>query len=484
MSQVQSSSGDIAYNPPKNKRRLLRNHESLVYWGQLVLDASLVVSALLVLALLKTGDIGMAYRFLAVISALLLFVIYGAQGIHRRATGYLRSCYSLGVAWLSLLTVLLMLGFLTKTSDIYSRQVFIVWAISGFLLQVIAYVCVKYMSERYGARFARVIPAIIVGRGGLALHLKESLNKNRWIPDNVVAHVNMDVSGEKHTATDDAIASLNDIGALRSMIHCQGVKRVYLAFPMEQSEEIEQIHIELMDMNVDLIWVPDIYALNLLNHSVREVAGMPLIFLNESPLTSRRRGALGKDIMDRTLALLALTLLSPVMFAAAIAVKVSSPGPVIFKQERHGWDGRVIRVWKFRSMKLHVENNASVTQAQREDPRITRVGKFIRRTSIDELPQLFNVLQGRMSMVGPRPHAVAHNEFYSDKINAYLARHRIKPGITGLAQVNGFRGETETLDKMQKRVEYDLEYINNWSLWLDAKILIKTPISLFSKEIY
>jgi putative colanic acid biosynthesis UDP-glucose lipid carrier transferase len=157
---------------------------------------------------------------------------------------------------------------------------------------------------------------------------------------------------------------------------------------------------------------------------------------------------------------------------------------VFFKQERHGWDGKIIKVWKFRSMKMHVESAGEVTQAQREDPRITKAGKFIRRTSIDELPQLFNVLQGSMSLVGPPPHAVAHNEFYSDKINAYLARHRIKPGITGLAQISGCRGETETIDKMQKRVDYDLEYINNWSVWLDVKILIKTPLSLLSKDIY
>jgi len=217
---------------------------------------------------------------------------------------------------------------------------------------------------------------------------------------------------------------------------------------------------------------------------VREVAGMPLIFLNESPLTSLRSGSLVKDVMDRSLAALSLLLLSPLLIGTAIAVKLSSPGPILFKQERHGWDGKIIKVWKFRSMKLHVENAGSVTQATREDPRITKVGKFIRRTSIDELPQLINVLQGRMSLVGPRPHAVAHNEYYSDKINAYLARHRIKPGITGLAQVSGCRGETETLDKMQKRVDYDLEYINNWSVWLDVKILMKTPLSLLSKDIY
>jgi putative colanic acid biosynthesis UDP-glucose lipid carrier transferase len=179
---------------------------------------------------------------------------------------------------------------------------------------------------------------------------------------------------------------------------------------------------------------------------------------------------------------LAIIVFSPLLLAIAIAVKLSSPGPIIFKQQRHGWNGKIINVWKFRSMRVHDDQH--VQQASRQDSRITAVGRFIRRTSIDELPQLFNVLQGHMALVGPRPHAVAHNDYYTGKISAYMARHRIKPGITGLAQISGCRGETETIDKMQKRVEIDLAYINNWSLWLDIKILIKTPFTLLSKDIY
>jgi putative colanic acid biosynthesis UDP-glucose lipid carrier transferase len=213
------------------------------------------------------------------------------------------------------------------------------------------------------------------------------------------------------------------------------------------------------------------------------VAGVPLISLNESPLTSSRVPIVLKGIMDRVIAVIALVALSPLLAGIAIAVKRSSPGPVFFKQQRHGFDGKIIEIYKFRSMKLHADSDV-VQQATKEDPRVTKIGSFIRKSSIDELPQLFNVLNGTMSLVGPRPHAVSHNNYYSDKINAYLARHRIKPGITGLAQVKGYRGETETLDKMQKRVEFDLAYINNWSLMLDIKILIKTPLSLVSKNIY
>jgi putative colanic acid biosynthesis UDP-glucose lipid carrier transferase len=166
----------------------------------------------------------------------------------------------------------------------------------------------------------------------------------------------------------------------------------------------------------------------------------------------------------------------------ALAVKLTSPGPVLFKQNRHGCDGQVFKVWKFRSMRVHDEGE--VRQATRDDDRVTPLGRFLRRSSIDELPQLFNVLFGQMALVGPRPHAVTHNIYYTGKVRAYMARHRLKPGITGLAQITGHRGETETLEKMQLRVAQDLNYINQWSLWLDIKILLKTPFTLFSKNIY
>ena len=186
--------------------------------------------------------------------------------------------------------------------------------------------------------------------------------------------------------------------------------------------------------------------------------------------------------MERSLSLAAIICLSPLLAAIALAAKLSSPGPILFKQHRHGWNGKVIKVWKFRSMQVHDDKH--VKQASRNDSRVTAVGRFIRRTSLDELPQLFNVLHGDMALVGPRPHAVAHNDYYTGKIHAYMARHRIKPGITGLAQISGCRGETDTIEKMQKRVEIDLDYINNWSLWLDIKIMIKTPLTLISKDIY
>jgi putative colanic acid biosynthesis UDP-glucose lipid carrier transferase len=251
---------------------------------------------------------------------------------------------------------------------------------------------------------------------------------------------------------------------------------------MCEANQIERLYLDLLDMNVDIVWLPDLSSRLLLNHTMTSIDGMPAVYLNESLITSYPLGAFFKALLDRSLALVLIVVLSPLLMITAVAVRLSSPGPVLFKQERHGLDGKVITIWKFRSMRLH--DDPLVTQASRDDLRFTRVGRFIRRASIDELPQLFNVFQGRMSLVGPRPHAVVHSDYFMGKIDAYMARHRIKPGMTGLAQISGCRGAADSLEMMKKRVEFDLAYINRWSLLLDIKILIKTPFVLFSKDVY
>ena len=223
--------------------------------------------------------------------------------------------------------------------------------------------------------------------------------------------------------------------------------------------------------------VPDMFALRLINHGVSEVVGIPMLDLSASPITGEVR--LIKALQDRMLGALILLLISPVMLAIALAIKLTSRGPVLYQQLRHGWNGEEIWVYKFRSMVVHAEQHGQVTQAQKNDTRITPLGAFLRRTSLDELPQFINVLQGRMSIVGPRPHAMAHNKHYQELVPGYALRHKVKPGITGWAQVNGFRGETDTLDKMEKRVEYDLYYIENVSLGLDLKIIVATVFKGF-----
>jgi len=216
--------------------------------------------------------------------------------------------------------------------------------------------------------------------------------------------------------------------------------------------------------------------MDIIQARVDTMVGMPVVAVCESPF----HGTTGviKRLSDLCVAAAAVLVFSPVMLAVAAAIRLTMPGPVLFKQRRYGLDGQEIVVWKFRTMKVQ-EDGANIRQATKDDDRITPLGRFLRRSSLDELPQFFNVLQGKMSVVGPRPHAVAHNEMYRKLIKGYMIRHKVKPGITGLAQISGARGETDTLDKMEARIQYDLEYLRNWSLRLDLWIIYRTVLDAF-----
>jgi putative colanic acid biosynthesis UDP-glucose lipid carrier transferase len=260
---------------------------------------------------------------------------------------------------------------------------------------------------------------------------------------------------------------------LAAFVKANRVDAIYVALPMASQPRILKLLDELRDTTASIYFVPDIFLYDLIQARMDDVNGIPVVAVCESPFYGVN--GMVKRLEDVVLSLLILTLISPVLLAIAIAVKVSSPGPIIFRQRRYGLDGQDIVVYKFRSMRV-MEDGCDVPQARREDPRITPIGAFLRRTSLDELPQFINVLQGRMSIVGPRPHAVAHNETFRKLIKGYMVRHKVKPGITGLAQVMGARGETATLDKMQARIEYDLEYLRNWSLRLDLQIILRTTL--------
>ena len=320
---------------------------------------------------------------------------------------------------------------------------------------------------------------LLIGGGPLVKHLFDSINGNPWIQEKAIGRI------RTSTESDDVempVPVLGNRADIIDVIRANNVRKIYIAVALKNSYMVEEMYLALANENVDIHWVPNIYSLELINHSVKEMAGLPLLTLSESPLIGNHM--LFKAIEDRVIAIVALTLLSPLMLIVALLIKLDSPGPVFFRQGRTGWNGKEFFIWKFRSMKLHQEQDGGVKQATKDDDRITGIGRFIRKTSIDELPQLFNVLSGKMSMVGPRPHAVEHNTSYDKRIRAYMTRHRIKPGITGLAQIHGYRGETDTLDKMKKRVEYDMQYINNWSFWLDLEILLKTIPALLRDEAY
>ncbi|MBB1281428.1 undecaprenyl-phosphate glucose phosphotransferase [Pseudoalteromonas sp. SR41-1] len=246
---------------------------------------------------------------------------------------------------------------------------------------------------------------------------------------------------------------------------------LYIALPMKADKRIADLLLQLGDTTVDVHFIPDFLLSNLIHARVEHVGNVDTLSVFESPFIGAREFI--KRTEDIVVSSIILMLISPILIAIAFAVKFTSKGPVIFKQDRYGLDGRKIKVWKFRSMSV-TENSTVVTQATKNDSRITPLGGFLRRTSLDELPQFINVLKGDMSIVGPRPHAVAHNEEYRKKVEFYMLRHKAKPGITGWAQINGWRGETDTLNKMEKRVEFDLHYIKHWSLWFDIKIIFLT----------
>jgi putative colanic acid biosynthesis UDP-glucose lipid carrier transferase len=325
--------------------------------------------------------------------------------------------------------------------------------------RLLAYCLLRWL-RRKGHNYKTVL---LVGFSSISEQVHQAIRDSAWSGLRVAGQVRVD--------------------ELESYLVSLGSKQpneVWLCLPMSDEQGIRKALNALRHSLADIRLVPDLFSLKLINHGISQALGIPMLDLSTSPVTGATR--LLKSIQDKLLGGLIFVLISPLMLCIALAIKLSSPGAVLFKQKRLGWNGKMINVYKFRSMKVHQEEDGQVTQASVNDPRVTRVGAFLRRTSLDELPQFFNVLQGRMSIVGPRPHAIVHNDYYKELVPRYMLRHKVKPGITGWAQVNGFRGETDTLDKMEKRVEYDLYYIENMSVWLDLKIIALTLLKGFNNH--
>ncbi|MCG9780173.1 undecaprenyl-phosphate glucose phosphotransferase [Photobacterium damselae] len=322
---------------------------------------------------------------------------------------------------------------------------------------------------------ARRIAIIGMTSGGLAIEsaLRKELKGQNFI---IEYYDDRDVSRFGYMTKSENKGKVNE---LIDQAKQGNVDEVYIALPMIARERIKYFLQLFSDTTVETYIVPDLYTYNLAINQFREIGNVQTFSVFASPFDGI--GDLIKRTEDLVIGSIILLLISPILLAVAIGVKLSSPGPVLFKQDRYGLGGKCIKVWKFRSMKV-MENDSVVTQATKNDPRVTKFGAFIRRTSLDELPQFFNVIQGSMSIVGPRPHAVAHNEEYRVLVDNYMIRHKVKPGITGLAQVNGFRGETDTLDKMEMRIRYDIRYIQSWSLLLDLKIIFLTVFKGFVGE--
>ncbi|TCT91866.1 putative colanic acid biosynthesis UDP-glucose lipid carrier transferase [Gibbsiella quercinecans] len=329
---------------------------------------------------------------------------------------------------------------------------------------------------RYAIGYARRIgynnrKVAIVGTLPIGINLAKNFQDATWLGFDVKG-----IYSDSEIESREGIPYGGTLSKLVSQAKSGHIDRVYIAMPMSDEVKIKQLVTELTDTTCSVMLIPDVLTFNMLQSRVEEVNGVPVVSLFDTPMSGINM--LLKRIEDIVLSLCILLFISPVLVIIALFVKFTSHGPIIFRQTRYGIDGKPIKVWKFRSMRV-MENGDKVIQAKKVDLRVTPVGGFLRRTSLDELPQFFNVLKGDMSIVGPRPHAVVHNEQYRTLIKGYMLRHKMKPGITGWAQINGWRGETDTLEKMEKRVEYDLDYIRDWSIWLDLKIIFLTVFKGF-----
>ncbi|MGD1734961.1 undecaprenyl-phosphate glucose phosphotransferase [Klebsiella pneumoniae subsp. pneumoniae] len=373
-----------------------------------------------------------------------------------------------------ILSLLLTLGI---SSIIFNYNVSFVFFVSWFALGLIGFIIcrsfIRYVCGKlrnYGFNTRRVA---VAGSMPSGIFLLKSFNRAPWLGFSVIGIY------DEVPLEDTEISYIGSFTKLIEDAENGKLDKVYIALGMSEEAKIKELVRALANTTCSVLLIPDLFTYNILQSRTEEINGVPVVPLIDTPLDGINRVL--KRLEDFFISLIILILISPILLIIAVAIKLTSSGPIIFKQIRYGMDGKPIKVWKFRSMTV-MENNDVVIQAQKNDIRVTKVGRFLRRTSLDELPQFFNVLFGQMSIVGPRPHAVAHNEQYRSLIEGYMLRHKVKPGITGLAQINGWRGETDTLEKMQKRIEFDLLYIQNWSVFLDLKIIFLTIFKGFVSD--
>jgi putative colanic acid biosynthesis UDP-glucose lipid carrier transferase len=377
----------------------------------------------------------------------------------------------LAASWALVLSIGVFFSFLIHHVGALSRLWVFYWYVSGIIFLVlsrgIAYFILNYLRKK-GLNSKRVI---IVGYGPIGKEMHRRASQQNWYGYEVKA---VHASAEEAPYLDHlSIARIDTLAGIPEYAAANDIHEIWITLPMSASTQLRELQYLLRNALVDIRWMPDTLSMQMLSSRMVDFLGFPAVELNR-PISSGLNG-LVKELFDKVFALVALVLLAPLFIVIAACIKCSSPGPILFKQPRLGLNGKKFNVYKFRSMKVHQEHG-TVTQATQNDPRITKIGQFLRRTSLDELPQFINVLKGDMSVVGPRPHALQHNEMYKDLLELYMLRHRVKPGITGWAQIHGYRGETDTVDKMAKRVQFDLHYIQNWSLWMDLQIIAWTAL--------
>jgi Undecaprenyl-phosphate glucose phosphotransferase len=379
--------------------------------------------------------------------------------------------------WLLLLAVMLAIGYVTKSLTDYPRRIFLTWAVVTPVALVFSTLAMQEVMHHFLMNAFENRTAIFAGYNNSSLELARRLKNNPAMRLQVSGFFD-DRSSDRLGMESDAtlVGSLSD---LSTFVKEHGTDVIFIALPIRHVKRVMNLLDDLRDTTASIYYVPDVFVFDLIQARSGEIHGIPVVAMCETPFYGYR--GVTKRLTDIALSVVILLLFLPLLLLIAVLVKFSSPGPVIFKQRRYGLDGQEIAVYKFRTMSV-TEDGDEVRQASKSDSRITRIGGILRRASLDELPQLINVLQGRMSLVGPRPHAVAHNEEYRKLIKGYMVRHKVLPGITGLAQVNGCRGETSQLEEMEARVNYDLDYLRRWTPMLDIKIILLTAVRIFRDD--
>jgi putative colanic acid biosysnthesis UDP-glucose lipid carrier transferase len=463
-------------------QRLILKHSSLlaiVASLQATLAPAIVCSSLYLIGRAYGVGFGGPYIYLAVLAVSLAIVILPSSDSMTQQVGLEPVPLAAGLLfrWTVLGGVLLGVGYATKFSAEFSRRVILTWLLITPALLILGNLALRELMRTLLVDPANARSVVFAGCNEVSVMLSDRLERN--------AELGMKVAGFFDDRESDRLQLRNDVkllGKLRDVaayVRRHNVGVVFIALPIRHVSRVVDLVDELRDTTVSIYYLPDIFVFDLIQARTSEIMGIPVVSMCETPFHGV--GGVTKRLMDVTLSLLLLVVLSPLLALIAMAVKLSSPGPVIFRQRRYGLDGLEIGVHKFRTMTV-VEDSGPIVQATKDDRRITPLGRFLRRYSLDELPQLLNVLQGSMSLVGPRPHAVAHNEQYRRLIKGYMIRHKVLPGITGLAQINGCRGETSRLEDMQARVDYDLDYLRHWSPLLDLKILALTVLQLLGDK--
>lgn len=462
-------------------RHLIQQQWSLLGLWYRLADALCITLGLIISLQRGLTTTANLYVTVAAVAIVVFYLLAEAGGLYRswRGVSVNRELFGALACWGCSLAVLLTLGFLTKHTAEFSRISMVTWFVVTPAMMIVARTAARGTQRALRSLGYNIRTFAIVGVNELGFQLARNIEAS--------PEMGLSLSGffddRPEERNPEIPAELGRrVGSIQDLIdqaRSGAIDRIYITFPMRAEDRIRGVLAKLGDTTASVYIVPDFFVFQLLHSRWTDILGLPAVSVFDSPLYGI--DGLAKRLCDIVWGSLFLLLAAAPMAAIAAAIKLTSPGPVFFRQRRYGLDGHEIRVWKFRSMKV-CEDGPQAVQAVRDDPRVTPLGAILRKTSLDELPQLFNVLGGSMSLVGPRPHPNALNEEFRIQIEGYMLRHKVKPGITGLAQVNGARGETDSPEIMQKRIEYDHCYIREWSLWMDVKILLKTVLVVLSKK--